>query len=156
MLKENLTLLRRMHGFSQEEVAEKINISRQAYAKWESGATIPDIEKCSLLAKVYGTTIDSLIKTETAEGIGMLAPAPEGKNIWGSVIINDRGQLVIPKAARDKFGLTGGQRLIVLSDEEGIALVPAETFEGKIAQMKKALDLLTVQADSPAPPDDRE
>ena len=156
MLKENLVMLRRMHGFSQEEIAERIGISRQAYAKWESGATIPDIEKCSLLAKTYGTTIDSLIKTTTAEGIRMLPPAPDGKNIWGSVTINERGQLVIPKAARDKFGLTGGQRLIVLSDEEGIALVPAETFEDKIAQMKKAMDLLGIQADSPAPTDDGE
>ncbi len=85
----------------------------------------------------------------------MLPPPPDGKNIWGSVTINERGQLVIPKAARDKFGLTGGQRLIVLSDEEGIALVPAETFEDKITQMKKAMDLLGIQADSPCPPGDR-
>ncbi|MBR3183998.1 MAG: helix-turn-helix transcriptional regulator, partial [Firmicutes bacterium] len=63
-------MLRRIHGFSQEEISEKIGISRQAYAKWESGATIPDIEKCSLLAEVYGTTIDGLIKTATADGIG--------------------------------------------------------------------------------------
>ena len=60
MLKENLVILRNIHGYSQEEIAEKINISRQAYAKWETGATVPDIEKCSLLAAVYGVTIDSL------------------------------------------------------------------------------------------------
>jgi len=140
MLKDNLILLRNMHGFTQEEIAEKIGISRQAYAKWESGATIPDIEKCSCLAKLYGITIDSLIKTETADGIGMIPPAPKGKNIWGSVTINERGQIVIPKAARDKFGLAGGQRLIVLSDEEGIALVPAEIFE---ARMKAVLEAAT-------------
>lgn len=58
MLKENLVMLRNMYGFSQEEIAGKIGISRQAYAKWENGATIPDIEKCALLAEVYGTTID--------------------------------------------------------------------------------------------------
>jgi AbrB family looped-hinge helix DNA binding protein len=144
MLKDNLILLRNMHGFTQEEIAEKIGISRQAYAKWESGATIPDIEKCSCLAKLYGITIDSLIKTETADGIGMIPPAPKGKNIWGSVTINERGQIVIPKAARDKFGLAGGQRLIVLSDEEGIALVPAEIFE---ARMKAVLEAATVKND---------
>ena len=43
MLKDNLLMLRGIHGYSQEEIAEKIGISRQAYAKWESGATIPDI-----------------------------------------------------------------------------------------------------------------
>ena len=144
MLKDNLIMLRNMHGYSQEEIAEKIGISRQAYAKWESGATIPDIEKSSCLAKVYGITIDSLIKTETADGIGIIPPAPKGKNIWGSVTINERGQIVIPKAARDKFGLTGGQRLIVLSDEEGIALVPAEIFE---ARMKALMEVAAIKSD---------
>ena len=137
-------MLRNIHGFSQEEIAEKINISRQAYAKWESGATVPDIEKCSLLAQTYGISIDSLVKSETADGIGMIPPAPKGKNIWGSVTINDRGQLVIPKGARDKFQLTGGKRLIVLGDETGIALIPAETFEAK---MKKAMEFASVQTD---------
>lgn len=78
---------------------------------------------------LYGVTIDNLIKTETADGIGMIPPAPKGKNIWGTVTINERGQIVIPKAARDKFGLTGGQRLVVLSDEEGMALIPAENLK---------------------------
>ena len=137
-------MLRNIHGFSQEEIAEKINISRQAYAKWESGATVPDIEKCSLLAQTYGISIDSLVKSETADGIGMIPPAPKGKNIWGSVTINDRGQLVIPKGARDKFQLTGGKRLIVLGDETGIALIPAETFEAK---MKKAMEFASIQTD---------
>ena len=129
MLKDNLVMLRNMHGYSQEALAEKIGISRQAYAKWEKGATVPDIEKCALLASVYGTTIDSLIRTETLDGVGMIPPAPIGKNIWGSVTISDRGQIVIPKGARDLFHLTGGQRLIVMSDERGIALIPAEIFE---------------------------
>lgn len=133
MLKDNLIMLRNVYGFSQEELAEKIGISRQAYAKWETGATIPDIEKCMKLAEIYNTTIDSLIKTTTVDGGETLPPPPKGKNIWGSVVINDRGQLVIPKAVRDIFGLTGGQRLIVLTDEgEGIALVPAEVFEEKL------------------------
>ena len=91
---------------------------------------------------MYGTTIDSLVRTMTDEGLGMIPPPPKGKNFWGSVIINDRGQIVIPKDARDKFGLTGGQRLIVASDEVGIALIPAEIFE---AGMKKALEMITAR-----------
>lgn len=144
MLKENLVMLRSIHGFSQEEIAGKINISRQAYAKWETGATVPDIDKCSKLAEVYGVTVDSLIKTESADGIGMIPPAPMGKNIWGSVTINDRGQIVVPKGARDKFGLVGGKRLIVLSDEGGIALVPAEQFEDN---MRRIMELAALKSD---------
>ena len=132
MLQDNLIMLRNMYGMSQEEIAEKIGISRQAYAKWERGATVPDIEKCKRLADFYDVTIDSLLKTTTEDKIGIIPPAPKGKNIWGSVTINERGQIVIPKATREKFGLSGGQRLIVLSDNDGIALIPAETFEAKI------------------------
>lgn len=141
MLKENLTMLRNMHGYSQEQIAEKIGISRQAYAKWESGATVPDIEKCSLLAKEYGTTIDSLVSTTSIEGIGVLPPAPMGKNIWGSVTVNDRGQIVIPKEARELFDITAGTRLIVGSDERGIALIPAKTFEEIVNKGMKLMSL---------------
>lgn len=132
MLKENLMMLRNMHGFSQEQIAGRIGISRQAYAKWESGATVPDIEKCAALAGVYGVSVDSLLKTESVEGIGTLPPASGGKNIWGSVFVGDRGQIVIPKAVREKFSLRGGERLVILSDEEGIALIPAVLFEEKM------------------------
>ena len=135
MLKDNLVMLRKLNGFSQEQIAEKIDISRQAYAKWESGATIPDIDKAAMLAEVYGVTLDSLMKTEQADGVGVLPPAPKGKNIWGTVTVGDRGQIVIPKAARDKFGLKGGERMIVASDEQGIALIPAETFESKLQEL---------------------
>ena len=132
MLQDNLIMLRNMFGMSQEAIAEKIGISRQAYAKWESGATVPDIEKCKRLADFYDVTIDGLLKNETEDKIGIIPPAPKGKKIWGSVTINERGQVVIPKAAREKFGWIGGQRMIVLSDDEGVALIPAETFENKM------------------------
>ena len=143
MLKENLIILRNIHGFSQEEIAEKIGISRQAYAKWETGATVPDIEKCMRLAETYGVTIDSLVTTTTLDGGETIVPPPKGKNIWGSVTINERGQLVIPKNVREMFGLSGGQRLIVLTDDkEGIALVPANVFEEK---MKHAMEFAAVK-----------
>ena len=104
---------------------------------WETGASLPDIEKCKRLADIYGITIDSLMKSETSDGKTPVPPPPKGKNIWGSVAINERGQIVIPKEVREKFGLTFGKRLIVLTDDsEGIALVPAEIFDAK---MKNAM-----------------
>ena len=45
MLKDNIAMLRHINGYSQEEVAEKIGISRQAYAKWEKGESVPDVER---------------------------------------------------------------------------------------------------------------
>ena len=140
MLKDNLIMLRKLNSYSQEQIAEKINISRQAYAKWETGATIPDVEKCARLAELYGTTVDGLLKTETAEGIGAIPPPPKGKELWGTVTIGERGQIVIPKAARDKFGLKAGDRLVVASDEHGIALLPADFFISKMQELMEKLN----------------
>ncbi len=136
MLKDNLAMLRKINGYSQEEISGKIGISRQAYAKWESGATIPDVEKCSLLAKVYGTTVDGLLKTESVEGVGLIPPAPEGKYLWGAVTINDRGQIVIPKEARELFGIRPGDTLILLGDaERGLAIPPKSSFNNFFKQI---------------------
>ena len=138
MLKDNLVMLRKLNGYSQEQVAEKIGISRQAYAKWEQGLTVPDVEKASQLAAVYGITIDNLMKAQDEQGMSILPPAPPGKNIWGTVAIGERGQIVIPKAARDKFGFKSGDRLIVASDEIGIALLPTAFFEKKMQEFMQS------------------
>ena len=83
MLQENLIMLRSIAGKTQEDIAEVIGISRQAYAKWERGETIPDIEKCGRLAEFYGVTMDSLIKDDVQLEGKRLAPAPKGKHMWG-------------------------------------------------------------------------
>ena len=133
MLKENISMLRNVNGYSQEEVAEKIGISRQAYAKWEKGETVPDVERCQRLAELYGITIDSLINFSDKVGTTTLVPAPKGKHIFGTTKINDRGQVVIPKKAREIFGINNGDSLVVLGDEaEGIALIKADIFEKRI------------------------
>ena len=60
----NLKIYRTQCGYTQEEVAEKLGVSRQAVAKWERGETVPDIENCIALADMYGTTVDILVKAE--------------------------------------------------------------------------------------------
>lgn len=134
MLKENIINLRNSFGYSQEEVAEKIGISRQAYAKWEKGETIPDIEKCAELAKVYNTTLDRLYKEmEVPEGLemleGTLPPNPKGKHIFGTVTMNEKGQIVIPKKAREIMNYKPGESLLVLGDEStGLAILRTKDF----------------------------
>ena len=138
MLADNLVILRNIKGLTQEAVAEAIGISRQSYSKWEQGETIPDVDKCDKLAKFYGVTIDSLVnQSDKIENV-KIAPAPIGKHIWGTVTIGTKGQIVIPKAARDTFKLNDGDRIVVLGDEkEGIALIKAEVFEEKMQEALK-------------------
>ena len=139
MLKDNLVMLRNTLGLSQEEVAERIGISRQAYAKWEKGETIPDVEKCNTLAKIYGVTVDGLLNFEPVIGVETVTPGPGGKHIFGTVTMNEKGQIVIPKMAREIMKLSSGERLIILGDEkEGLALVKAEDFE---RNLQKAIEM---------------
>ncbi len=133
MLKENISMLRSVNGYSQEEVAEKIGVSRQAYAKWEKGETVPDVERCQKLAELYGVTIDSLVNYSDKIGTTTLTPGPKGKHIFGTTKINERGQVVIPKKARELFGINNGDSLVVLGDEaEGIALIKVDIFEKRL------------------------
>ena len=104
----------------------------------ETGETYPDIDKCDKLAKYYGVTIDSLVHQDNKVDDIKIAPAPIGKHLWGTVTIGSKGQIVIPKAARETFELNEGDRLVVLGDDaEGIALVKADVFEQRVQEALK-------------------
>lgn len=66
-LAEKIMELRKKCGWSQEELAEKLDISRQSVSKWESGASIPEIEKIVLLSSLFGVSTDYLLKDELEE-----------------------------------------------------------------------------------------
>lgn len=123
----NLKELRKAHRYTQEEVAEKISVSRQAVAKWENGETVPDINNCIALAELYGVTLDDLVNhSKQKNGIGI---QPEGKHVFGTVKVGERGQIVIPKKAREIFSICPQDSLLVLGDEaQGIALVKQDKF----------------------------
>ena len=60
---EKLFQLRKKAGYSQEELAEKIFVSRQAVSKWERGEALPDTENLVALSKLYGISLDELFGT---------------------------------------------------------------------------------------------
>lgn len=122
MISMNLKTLRKINNYTQEEVAEKISVSRQSVAKWENNESIPDINSCAKLAKLYNVTLDNLVNYSQEES-GIAIP-PKGKHFFGSVTVGERGQIVIPKEARELFNISTGDKLLVLGDEEkGIAIV---------------------------------
>ena len=59
-LGQKITELRKKNNLSQEGLAEKMNVSRQAVSKWESDQSIPDIEKIVNLSELFGVTTDYL------------------------------------------------------------------------------------------------
>ena len=63
----------------------------------------------------------------------------DGKYIFGVVKVGDKGQIVIPKDARAKYGIKPGDALIVLGDERGMALLKTEIFQSAIDQALEGL-----------------
>ena len=61
---EKLKMLRKEKGFTQESLADKLNVSRQAITKWESGDGIPDIDNLKQISILFNTTIDELVKED--------------------------------------------------------------------------------------------
>ena len=122
MINENLKELRKLCKFTQEEVSEKLNVSRQTISKWESGETIPDIYNCIQLAKLYDIKLDDLVNADEPSKI-----CPQKKHIFGIVRLDENNKIIIPQKARKIFNLEKGDALIMLGDEEqGIALVKGD------------------------------
>lgn len=136
MLNMNLQILRKTHKFTQEEVAEKIQVSRQAVAKWENGESLPDVNNCMALAQLYNVSLDTLVSGEGTKGLPL---PPKGKHVFGTVTVGERGQIIIPKKAREIFHIKFGDSLMVLGDENqgGLALIDADKLLGSFELMKK-------------------
>ena len=64
VLAEKIALLRRRQGWSQEELADRLDISRQAVSKWEGGSSVPELDKIVKMSELFGVTTDYLLKTE--------------------------------------------------------------------------------------------
>ncbi len=64
ILADKIIRLRKKNGWSQEELAEKMQVSRQAVSKWEGSQTVPDLEKVLMLGNLFGVTTDYLLKDE--------------------------------------------------------------------------------------------
>ena len=67
ILAEKIMTLRKRFNWSQEELAEKLDISRQSVSKWEVGATIPDLDKILKMSEIFGVSTDYLLKDEIEE-----------------------------------------------------------------------------------------
>ena len=128
MFRDNLVQMRKLKRLTQEDIAEKLGVTRQAVAKWEAGETVPDLDKCKLLAEIFEVSLDDLANYEPDENMGLGLP-PKGKHLFGVVTVGDKGQIVIPAKARKIFEILPGDQLVVLGDEtQGLAILKSEKF----------------------------
>ncbi|MBQ1535843.1 MAG: helix-turn-helix domain-containing protein [Ruminococcus sp.] len=123
---------RTQNGLTQEELAEKLGVSRQAVAKWERGESVPDIGSCMKLAEIYGVTVDILVRS-----FGKQEHTGDGKHIFGLSRVNSKGQVTLPASCRKVFDIRPGDTILVLGDENkgGIAMVKIGGFMDDLGKL---------------------
>ena len=67
ILAEKIVQLRKKNGWSQEELAAQLNVSRQAVSKWEGAQSVPDLDRILQMSALFGVTTDYLLKDELEE-----------------------------------------------------------------------------------------
>lgn len=131
MISKNLRYLRDKNEMTQEQFAEKLGVSRQTVAKWENGDSLPDIEKCTEIAMMFKVSLDALAIFSLDEQDASKGNESSEKYVFGIVKVGERGQVVIPKRAREVYNIKPGDRLLSVGDEKGMAF----------AKFKDLLDL---------------
>lgn len=71
LLQEKLQLLRKKNGYSQEQLADKLNVSRQTIGKWESGQAVPEVYSLIQLSDLFGVSIDRIVKEDDACNVSL-------------------------------------------------------------------------------------
>ena len=87
---ENLKQVRKEHHLSQEELAELLDVSRQAVSKWEQGQGYPEVDKLLLLSSKLNISLDALMSIETNRGAGV-----KSENKSGLIVITSPHENVI-------------------------------------------------------------
>ena len=106
MLSERIYKFRRKSGLSQEQLAEKIGVSRQAISKWESGTSTPELEKLLALCECFNITLDELVRDEVSA---------EGKNEESQKLKENKGSNLIQMKAGVCLCLIGVVFLILFA-----------------------------------------
>ena len=79
MLSEKLYQLRKKSGLSQEQLAEQLNVSRQAISKWESGTAVPESEKLITISNYFGVSVDYLLRDDEEDKAKAIVSVMEEK-----------------------------------------------------------------------------
>ena len=112
ILADKIIMLRKKNGLSQEELAEKMNVSRQSVSKWEGAQSVPDLNKIIMLSEIFGVSTDYLLKDSIEEPD--LTPAEDNGVPLRSVSMEEANEF-LDGNRRFASGTAFGTLLCVLS-----------------------------------------
>ena len=120
LLADKIVTLRKRAGWSQEELAAQLGVSRQSVSKWEGAQSVPDMQKVVQMSRLFGVTTDYLLKEELGEPEP--APAESDAPLRCVTIEQAADYLALRQAAAPKLALATLLLLAALSDRPGAAL----------------------------------
>lgn len=127
ILAEKIMLLRKEQGWSQEELAVRLGVSRQSVSKWESMASLPDLDKILKMSELFGVSTDYLLKDEAPQEVGCInGETDEGDTARTVTLEEANGYLATVRETTPR--IAAGVSLCILSPVLLILLgVAAET-----------------------------
>lgn len=136
-LGEKIFILRRENGLSQEELAERLGVSRQSVSKWESGNVMPDLDKVLMLSEIFSVSTDTLVK----DNIGIISDGAEDEQDAFEDISSFSGAPVSEYGSEFDTGELPAAALTVKEDEQAAAQseIPQEAPAAEKRKYRRAL-----------------
>ncbi len=131
ILADKIMTLRKQNGWSQEELAARVNVSRQTVSKWEGAQSVPELDKLLLLADLFGVTTDYLLKDEREEPEFTGELPPEDKSVRAVTLAEANEFLTLRESAAKK--IAWGTLLCILSPIP-LLLLSAAVEQGAYAE----------------------
>jgi len=154
---DKITKLRKRMGYSQEDLANELGVSRQAVFKWESGENMPDIDKIKKLAKLFNVTFDDLLDDDKEIDNNIIKEKPIEKE---TIIVEKHYEKPVERKVIFRKAYDSEIRLITIEEAdfqhgyiEGITKIKKETFEenlkchNELIEKKKYSKTIRVQQD---------
>lgn len=141
-LAEKIIKLRKEQGWSQEELAHRLEVSRQSVSKWESMASAPDLDKILKLSQLFGVSTDYLLKDDAEEEQGFADAEPPTADARRTVTLEE-AHAYLTQAAQSARRIALGVALCILSPVTLILLAALSEY-GKVPLSEKAAGSLGV------------
>lgn len=147
MLGEKLMALRKKHGYSQQELADMISVTRQTISNWECGQGAPALDKALELARIYNISLDDL----AGNNIGVATKGKKNgdnhvlKSLVGKMVRLECSDMDLFLESGFDMGTNGKVRILDVNDE-WIRIEYTRTKENSLFQKEKVINLIELSA----------
>lgn len=122
ILADKIVSLRKKAGWSQEDLAEKLGVTRQSVSKWEGAQSVPDMDKVVMMSRLFGVSTDFLLKDELEEEAPCAAAQDDDTPLRRVSLTQASAYLALRKAAAPKIAIATA--LCITSPVTLILLLP--------------------------------